>query len=124
MRDRKPFAATPSEIAELAAQVSDDSFRVEIAEDGLHVYNRHGHHVAGEPYAIFPHLQVEGDGGHAFYLGVELAKAQIAWQLGKRYVQDRPLNWGSAVDEEAEDLTTFKEVGPTLPAKRQKRHRA
>ena len=31
---------------------------------------------------------------HAFYLGVELARAQIAHQLGKRYVQDEELNFG------------------------------
>jgi hypothetical protein len=31
------------------------------------------------------------------YVGVELGRAQIAWQLGKRYVQDEPLKWGSAV---------------------------
>jgi len=30
----------------------------------------------------------------AFYLGVELARAQIAWQLKKRYNQDEELAWG------------------------------
>ena len=64
----------------------------------MHVYNRRGHHVAADPYELFPALHVEQDGSHAFYLGVELAKAQIAWQLGKRYVQDQPLGWGCAVD--------------------------
>jgi hypothetical protein len=41
-------------------------------------------------------LGVENDASHAFYLGVELARAQIAWQLKKRYVQDEELNWGVA----------------------------
>ncbi len=118
LRDRKPFASTQAEIAELASQLGDDNFRVEIAEDGIHVYNRKGHHVAVDPYDLFPRLQVERDGGHAFYLGVELAKAQIAWQLGKRYVQDRPLAWGSAVDRPEEDLTRFKEAGTTLQARK------
>jgi dihydropteroate synthase-like protein len=120
LRDRKPFANTPAEIAELAAQLSDDNFRIEVAEDGIHLYNRRGHHVAADPYELFPHLQVERDGSHAFYLGVEMAKAQIAWQLGKRYVQDRLLAWGVAVDRAAEDLTAFKEAGPTLEAKEKK----
>jgi dihydropteroate synthase-like protein len=120
LRDRKPFVNTPAEIAELAAQLSDDNFRIEVAEDGLHLYNRHGHHVAADPYELFPHLQVEQDGSHAFYLGVEMAKAQIAWQLGKRYVQDRLLAWGVAVDRPAEDLTSFKEAGATLQAKQKK----
>jgi dihydropteroate synthase-like protein len=120
--DRKPFASTPAEIAELAAQVSDDNFRLEVAEDGIHAYSRRGHHIGEDPYALFPHLAVEQDGSHAFYLGVELAKAEIAWKLGKRYVQDQPLGWGVAVDRPPpEDLTQLKEAGPTLPAKRKKR---
>lgn len=120
LRDRKPFASTPEEIAELAAEVRDDNFRIEVAEDGLHVYNRRGHRVAVDPYEIFPHLDVEQDGSHAFYLGVELAKAQIAWQLGKRYVQDEPLAWGCAVAKAPEDLTRLKHAGTTLKARAEK----
>ena len=37
--------------------------------------------------ALFPHLAVEHDGAHAFYLGAELMKAEIAYKLGKRYVK-------------------------------------
>ena len=29
---------------------------------------------------------------------------EIAFQLGKRYVQDQPLAWGAATDAKAEDL--------------------
>ena len=43
---------------------------------------------------MYPHLKVDDDASHAFYLGVELARAQIAWQLGKRYAQDQELEWG------------------------------
>ncbi len=121
LHERKPFASAPEEIAELAAQVGDDNFRVEVAEDGIHVYSRRGHHVAADPYEIFPLLGVEADGGHAFYLGSELSKARIAWLLGKRYVQDQPLGWGCAVDPAREDLAQFKPAGPTLPARRRKR---
>jgi hypothetical protein len=45
---------------------------------------------------LFPQLGLENDASHAFYMGVELARAQIAWQLGKRYVQDQELDWGCA----------------------------
>ena len=31
-----------------------------------------------------------------FIQGVELARAQIAWQLGKNYDQDNELKWGVA----------------------------
>jgi dihydropteroate synthase-like protein len=117
LRDRRPFAAAPGEIAELAAQVRDDAFRVEVSDDGIHVFNRHGHHVAQQGATLFPRLDVAGDGAHAFYLGGEIAKAQTAWELGKRYVQDEPLNWGCAVDRAAEDLTRFHAPGPTLAGK-------
>jgi dihydropteroate synthase-like protein len=91
-----PFPWTPAEIAATAAEIRDPSFRVQISPDGLHIYNRDGMRTATDPFQLFPHLGLEHDGSHAFYLGVELARAQIAWQLGKRYVQDSELDWGVA----------------------------
>ncbi|MFZ3249117.1 MAG: dihydropteroate synthase, partial [Pseudolabrys sp.] len=49
-----------------------------------------------------------------FYLGAELSKAEIAWRLGKRYIQDEPLDWGCAVERIVEDLTRLRERGHTL----------
>src|SRR5262245_64838702 len=95
LHDRSPFPNTPQEIAELAAQVKDANFRIEIAEDGIHVYNRDGHHVAQDAFSLFPKLGIGRDAPHAFYLGAELMKAEIAWRLGKRYAQDEPLAWGA-----------------------------
>jgi hypothetical protein len=34
-----------------------------------------------------------------------LARAEIAWQLGKRYVQTAGLRWGVAVDDQSDDAT-------------------
>ncbi|MBB3769856.1 hypothetical protein FHS55_000442 [Angulomicrobium tetraedrale] len=121
LRDRKPHASTPEEVAYLAGQVRDGNFRIEVSEAGIHIYNRDGHHIADEPFALFPHLKVEEDGAHAFYLGVETARAEIAFKLGKRYAQDEGLKWGVAGDiagspEEAHRLT-FKQAGTTLQAK-------
>jgi hypothetical protein len=50
---------------------------------------------------------------------VELARAQIAWQLGKRYVQDQPLTWGAAFEPSPEDLAAWCAPGRTRdkPAK-------
>ena len=56
------------------------------------------------------------DAPHAFYLGAELMKAEIAWRLGKRYAQDEPLDWGCAVDRLVEDRTRLREAGHTLRA--------
>jgi dihydropteroate synthase-like protein len=116
LHDRAPFPNTVQEIVELASQVKDANFRIETAEDGIHVYNRDGHYVAQDAFSLFPKLGISRDAPHAFYLGAELMKAEIAWRLGKRYAQDEPLNWGSAVDRSAEDLTRLREVGHTLRA--------
>ena len=124
LRSRKPFANKPAEIAETAALIRDANFRIEAAEDGVHCYNRDGHQVARDAFALFPGLGVEGDGSHAFYLGYELARAELAWRLGKRYVQDQPLDWGAALDRAAEDLGQFKAAGETLKAERKRRGKA
>lgn len=94
LHHRKPFPYSREDIAALAGVVKDPSFRIQITEDGMHIYNRDGMHSAVDPFDLWPHLNLTHDGGHAFYLGVELARAQIAWQLGKRYSQDEELTWG------------------------------
>jgi dihydropteroate synthase-like protein len=114
---RKPFPDTPEEIAEVAAAIKDPSFRVQNSEAGIHVYNRDGLHCATDPYELWPCLGLEQDGSHAFYMGVELARAQVAWQLGKRYAQDEELDWGAAVRRAPVDLSTQKPAGPTLAHK-------
>ncbi|MES2012310.1 MAG: DUF6513 domain-containing protein [Pseudomonadota bacterium] len=94
LHDRRPFTYSVDEINEIAAQIKDPSFRIQVSESGLHIYNRDGIHEAVDPFALYSHLKVDNDASHAFYLGVELARAQIAWQLKKRYVQDQELDWG------------------------------
>lgn len=119
LRDRRPFPRTPREIAELAREVRDRNFRIEAAEDGIHIYNRDMHRVVTDPFAVFPELGVANDGAHAFYLGVELARAEIAAKLGKRYAQDEPLAWGCAIDSRpAADLARSTAPGPTLAHRR------
>ena len=118
LHSRRPFPQTPEEIAESVAEVRDKNFRIEIAEDGIHIYNRDGHHITQDVFDLYPKLDIEKNGAHAFYLGVELAKAEIAWRLAKRYTQDEPLDWGVAADATAEDKTRLKEAGHTLIAKR------
>jgi dihydropteroate synthase-like protein len=118
---KKPFPLSPAEIAENAAAVRDKNFRIEIAEDGIHVYNRDGHHMGQSALDLFPKLGVEQDGAHAFYLGTELAKAETAWRLGKRYAQDEPLDWGVAADAPVDDKSRLKEAGHTLVVKKKRK---
>jgi dihydropteroate synthase-like protein len=120
LHSRRPFPQSPEEIAEAAREVRDKNYRIEIAEDGIHIFNRDGHHVARDAFDLFPKLGVEKDGAHAFYLGAELARAETAFRLGKRYAQDEPLDWGVAAYAPADDKTRLKEAGHTLIAKRKR----
>ncbi len=103
LHEKKPFPTSSEEVRELAQMIKDPSFRIQISDEGIHIFNRDGIFESTDPYELFPHLKVENDGSHAFYLGAELTKAQIAWQLGKRYIQDRALNWGRLVADEQDD---------------------
>ena len=119
LHETSPFPYSLAEIKELAGQISDPSFRIQTSSEGLHIFNRDGFHSATDPFDLYPKLGVEKDGGHAFYLGVELARAEIAWQLGKRFNQDQALAWGCATDrnEQTVDLHNFKPAGTTLQKK-------
>jgi dihydropteroate synthase-like protein len=114
IHDKRPFSATPEEIAELARELRDANFRIEVAEDGIHIYARNFHRVGPDAMSLFSSLGVEKDGAHAFYLGTELMKAETAFRLGKRYRQDEPLDFGVACEKNIEDETRFKEAGHTL----------
>lgn len=120
LHDVRPFSQDIEDINELAAEIKDKNFRIAVAEDGVHIYNRDGHHVSDDPFALYPKLDVDEDGSHAFYLGYELAKAEIAAALGKRYAQDNPLDWAVAAEKKSEDLTRHAPAGATLKAKKSK----
>lgn len=118
LRDRRPVASSAADIEALSREIRDRNFRIEVSEAGVHVFNRDGHRVAVDPFQHYPHLKVEDDGAHAFYLGVETARAEIAYRLGKRYSQDEGLKFGVAGEtaeslEEAHRLE-FKKAGSTL----------
>jgi hypothetical protein len=110
---KRPFPYDAAEIDAFASAVRDPNFRVQVSADGIHVYNRDGHYVEVDPFALYPFLKVENDGGHAFYLGVQLARAEIAWQLGKRFDQDQVLDWGCGVERGEEDLGGWHAQGST-----------
>ncbi|AXF10533.1 dihydropteroate synthase [Paraburkholderia graminis] len=111
---KRPFPYSAAEIDEFARDVRDPNFRVQVSDEGIHVYNRDGHLKAGDPFALYPDLHLEADGGHAFYMGVQLARAEIAWRLGKRFDQDQPLDWGCAVERPEQDLSAWCAPGETM----------
>lgn len=96
----------------LAAALTDPNFRIFAEAGELHLMNRHGHWHGPDVFRIFEQAtsgdsdsgiygkghvpQPDGaiDRSHAFYLGYELARAEIALHLGKQYTQDEPMHWG------------------------------
>ena len=111
---KHPFPDTADEIAATAAGVRDPNFRIQLSKEGLNVYNRDGLRRGRGAFEMWPQLGLENDASHAFYMGVELAHAEIAHQLGKRYVQDQPLDWGCAVERDPVDLEGWCAPGTTL----------
>ncbi|HEC73647.1 MAG TPA: dihydropteroate synthase [Methylophaga aminisulfidivorans] len=112
--ERKPFPDTAAEIETLSKSIKDPNYRIKIAKEGIFVFNRDGLLKDTDPFEFYTQLDVKEDAGHAFYLGVELARAETAWQLGKRYTQDEELQWGCAVELDEEDLNQQKAEGTTM----------
>lgn len=103
LRDSRLHPASHESLQSLAAAVTDRNFRI-FAEDGeLHLLNRDGWSHAASAFDVFsaattlaqqksPRHPVTPE--HAFYLGYELARAEVALLLGKQYVQDAPMTFG------------------------------
>ena len=121
IHDRHPFPYDSEEIHAFSKEVKDPNFRIQVNMDGIHIYNRDGIRTSDDPYELFPELNVEDDAPHAFYLGLELARAEIALKLGKRYQQDELLSWGCVVPQQTQDLEQFSAEKSTLKARKHNR---
>ena len=108
--DRKPKENHTREIKEIKSMVKDKNFRIFLAEDGINVFNSQTFTKGYDPYDFFEGMKVDNDASHAFYLGIELARAQIAYQLGKDYDQDNELKWGIAVKTKKQNLLKRPEL--------------
>lgn len=93
-RDSRAACPSAEELRAMQAQITDVNFRIDTDGREIYVFNKecfvHGTNIRD----IFSRLDVEEDASHAFYLGRELMKAQIALRLGKKYHQGEPLDWG------------------------------
>ena len=109
LRDDQVVASSVEEIAQLAEDVRDRSYRVFAADGEVHLVgsNLHLHHA--DPFVLMQQLsQASSEGelptnvdpAHAFYLGYEMCKAVTALTLGKTYRQDESLDWGLATRNE------------------------
>ena len=114
LHERKPFPYTTEELKEMWSNVKDKNYRIYVNNDGIHVFNNKGFHTHQDAAEFYQHLDIKNDDGHAYYLGMELARAEIAFQLGKRYDQDEILKWGCAVKISEDDIMKFKTAGHTM----------
>lgn len=93
-RDRKVRRPSEPELRDLHGKVADRNFRIETDGEAVYVFNRDRFVRVTDIRDAFPRLGLETDASHAFYLGREMMKAEIARRLGKKYIQGEPLDWG------------------------------
>jgi dihydropteroate synthase-like protein len=101
-RDVRLTRPTEPELRDMQGRLTDRNFRIETDGEAIYVFNSERFEKDTDIRALFPRLGVDDDGSHAFYLGRELMKADIARRLGKKYIQGEPLHWGYLTWTEAE----------------------
>lgn len=108
LRDSRLKSTSAEALQKLAAALTDANFRIYAENGELHLMNRHGHWHGSDAFRLFEaaaSAQTENsrplDSSHAFYLGYELARAEISLHLGKQYVQDESMKWGLLGDLKA-----------------------
>jgi dihydropteroate synthase len=93
IKDASILRYTEAELREMQSKVTDPNFRIYTDGAVITVFN-HELFIRGTGIQeIFNQLGVD-EPSHAFYLGKELAKAQLAIVLGKTYRQEGQLDWG------------------------------
>ena len=98
LRDPKRFEYGETALAQLAASIKDDNYRVLVERGLIHSLSAGKHLTGTDAFDLFNELLAARpknlDASHAFYLGYELAKAVTALTLDKDYRQDQALDWG------------------------------
>jgi dihydropteroate synthase-like protein len=98
LRDPKRFEYGEPALAQLAASIKDDNFRILVEQGLIHILSAGRHLTGTDAFDLFDALMATQpnnlDASHAFYLGYELAKAVTALTLDKDYRQDQALDWG------------------------------
>ena len=102
LRDSRLKPKSMESLTQFAKALTDPNFRIFADAGELHLMNRHGHWHGHDVFRLFEQAAASSaaatptplDASHAFYLGYELARAEIALHLGKQYTQDEPMQWG------------------------------
>ena len=113
LSDKKINRPDDTELKYIKSLIKDKNYRIQLSEAEINIFNSEIFKVGKDPFDFYNFLDVEDDSSHAFYLGVELARAQIALQLGKNYNQDNELTWGIAAEKKSEDLVNRPKLKST-----------
>lgn len=104
LRDPRVTSFGLETLEALAGQIKDPNLRLFAEPDGFYALAERHLWKSEDPFELFDQLSQASwlgiDPSHAFYLGYELCKAEIARQLGKQYTQDEALSWGLATVDE------------------------
>jgi dihydropteroate synthase len=100
IKDSRRLRAQPDTLREMQAALTDPNLRIFIGDSQIYVFSADVFIAGNDIEAIFAQLDID-EASHAFYLGQELTKAQLALQLGKNYRQDQALQWGYLTVEES-----------------------
>jgi len=94
VKEERASSYTEEGLKEIAESLHprDEDFRIFVA-DKIYVFNGTLFVSGCEKGEIFSKLAIK-DADHAFYMGNELERAELALKLGKRYIQEQPLGWG------------------------------
>ena len=87
-----------AELREMQAEIKDKNYRIFVDDCIIYIFNAFIFLQGTSAQELFSRLSIQ-DPKHAFYLGQELGKAEMALRLGKKYVQDDPLRWGYINEE-------------------------
>ena len=93
VKDPAVLTFSEEELRALQAQITDPNFRIFADREAITVFNNERFVRGTDIQQLFDALGVD-EPSHAFYLGKELARAQLAVRLGKTYRQEGALAWG------------------------------
>ncbi len=93
LKESRLLRQDEADLREMQTALTDPNIRIYVGRELIYAFNADRFVSGTDIEAIFEQLGVD-EARHAFYLGQELAKAELALQLGKNYRQDQPLRWG------------------------------
>lgn len=99
MRESRLLRPERDTLREMQAALTDPNVRIFIDGQQIYAFNADVFIEGTDIEAVFAQLGID-EASHAFYLGHELTKAELALRLGKNYQQDQPLQWGYLTPDE------------------------